>query len=411
MKRRHFLKGLATSPLLTSSLLTGGSLLANISSAYAASGKTLVVVFQRGGCDGLNVVVPYGEDEYYRLRPNIGISAPDSTADSAIDLDSFFGLHPSLSPFQEIYQQGDMAVLPAVHYTNGNRSHFSSQDHIESGAISSSNLSDGWLNRHLASLQQDAQLRAVSFGSLARSLQGSEPVTTTSSISSLSGNLGDNLVDKLSRLYQQPVSSKMQYRSLLQKHGNIALDNIKFLDSFADTTYTPENGAVYPDSSYGRQLKDVAQLIKAGVGLEVATVNNGGWDDHSDQGGAVGKQANRLAGFSAGIAALYHDLGADMDNVVILTITEFGRTAKQNASLGTDHGNASSSFVIGKQINGGIHGAWPGLMPEQLYDGRFLTHTTEFTNVFAEILDKHLGNPNGIPSVLPGINYLPVGFL
>lgn len=412
MKRRRFLQGLASSPLLTTKILTGSSLLATLSSAYAASGKTLVVVFQRGGCDGLNVVIPYGEDEYYNLRPDIGIAPPGSGPDAALYLDDFYGLHPTLPLFQEIFQRGDMAILPTVHYTNGNRSHFTSQDYIESGAAGGNRLIDGWLNRHLASLRQDAELRAISFGSLSHALQGAEAVTTTNRISSLSGNLDDMLINRLSKLYQQPVSPEVHNRLLLQKHGSLALDNLRLLDSFDAESYTPENGAVYPDSSYGQQLREVAQLIKASVGLEVATVNSGGWDHHSGQGGAQGTQANRLMDFSAGIAALYHDLGSVyMNNVVILTMTEFGRTAKQNASFGTDHGNASTSFIIGKQVNGGIYGAWPGLMPEQLYKGRYLSHTTEFTDIFAEILTKHLGDITGLPAVLPGTNYQPVGFL
>lgn len=413
MKRRTFLKYLGASPATAASIFGGGSYLSMLRNAYAANGKTLVVIFQRGGCDGLNTVIPYGEDEYYSLRPDISISAPSLNKNSAIDLDGFFGFHPSLSPFLEIYQQGDMAILPAVHYPNANRSHFSSQDFIESGTADT-RTSDGWLNRHLSSFNNNDRLRAVSFGDLAHSLRGNAKITTITDLSNMqaSGSTQESLINQLDAILGQQTSENQLNRELINNHGSTMLDNLRNLTSLEYDKYTPSNGATYPDNAYGQQLRQIAYLIKAGLGLEVGTVNHTDWDDHANQGGAEGQHANRLADFSTGITALYNDLGSQyMNDVVILTITEFGRTAKQNASKGTDHGNASSWFAIGGGVNGGIYGDWPGLKPEELYLGRYLEHNIDFRDVFAEIIMGHLGNQTSITTVIPDHQYQPVGFL
>ncbi|WP_431066616.1 DUF1501 domain-containing protein [Methylotuvimicrobium sp.] len=413
MKRRNFLKGLAAMPVFGRSALSAVGLLSSAGSAFANgfAGKTLVVIFQRGGCDGLNTVVPYGEDEYYRLRPDIAIARPGSGVGGALDLDGFFGLHPAMSAMHEIYQQGHLAVLPTVHYHDGNRSHFTSQDFIESGTPGTKRA-DGWLNRYLTSRSQEADMRAVSFGSLVHALKGSTPVAAIDSLDAPVSGLDNEVLSQLSGIYQQPVSSALKERLLLKQHGELALDNLLVLDQYRQQSYIPDNGAVYPETEYGRQLRDIARLVKARAGLEVAAVNIGGWDNHSGQGGAEGTQANRLSEFSNGIAALYKDLGAAyMNDVVIVTMTEFGRTAKQNASGGTDHGNASSWFVIGHQVNGGIYGEWPGLSSEQLYLGRYLTHSTDFTDIFGEIIVKHFNHASSLAGVLPGSHYQTVGFM
>ncbi len=413
MKRRNFLKGLAAMPVFGRSALSAGGLLSGAGSALANgfAGKTLVVIFQRGGCDGLNTVVPYGEDEYYRLRPDIAIARPGSGAGGALDLDGFFGLHPAMSAMHEIYQQGHLAVLPTVHYHDGNRSHFTSQDFIESGTPGTKRA-DGWLNRYLTSRSQEADLRAVSFGSLVHALKGSTPVAAIDSLDAPVSGLDNQVLSQLSGIYQQPVASAMKERLLLKQHGELALDNLLVLDQYRQQSYIPDNGAVYPETEYGRQLRDIARLVKARAGLEVAAVNIGGWDNHSGQGGAEGIQATRLSEFSNGIGALYRDLGAAyMNDVVIVTMTEFGRTAKQNASGGTDHGNASSWFVIGHQVNGGIYGEWPGLSSEQLYLGRYLAHSTDFTDIFGEIIVKHFNHASSLAGVLPGSHYQTVGIM
>jgi len=411
MKRRDFLRSMAVMPIIGRSSIMAGSILANMKNTFAANGKTLIVIFQRGGCDGLNTVIPYGEDEYYNLRPEIAISAPNNTQNSALDLNGFFGLHPAMTGLYDIFQQGDLAILPTVHYSNANRSHFSSQDYIESG-VPNNNLSNGWLNRYLSSSTMKSELAALSFGSLAHALQGVNPVITINGLSPLKDQLSHSQQNILQNIYSQQLNNTSPARSALHQHGKIALQSMFNLEAFSSSSYSPENEANYPDTLYGQQLKDIAQLIKAGIGLEVATVSNNDWDHHANQGGAQGIQANKLLDFSAGIKALYTDLGASyMSDVTILTISEFGRTAKQNASLGTDHGNASTWFVIGEQVNGGIYGDWPGLSPEQLYLERYLAHTINFTDVYAELLSKHLGAQTNLSSILPGTEYQPIGFL
>ncbi len=411
MKRRNFLRSMAIMPIIGRSCLAGGSMLANMKNAYASNGKTLIVIFQRGGCDGLNTVIPHGEDEYYNLRPDIAIPPPSSNPKSALDLDGFFGLHPALTGLYDIFQQGDLAVLPTVGYSNANRSHFSSQDYIESG-VPNQRLVSGWLNRYLSSAQSSNELRALSFSSLAHALQGINPVVTLNDLSIFSNQAISSQNDTLQNIFNQSVNNENPARFLSFKHGNLALKSIANLEGFSSSNYTVDNGAIYPNTLYGQQLKNIAQLIKSNIGLEVATVSNNGWDHHANQGGAQGDQATKLLNFSSGIEALYKDLGTEyMNNVTILTVSEFGRTAKQNASLGTDHGNASTWFVIGGQVNGGIYGNWPGLLPDQLYLERYLAHTTNFTDVYAELLIKHLGVTSGLPTILPGSQYQSIGFL
>ena len=413
MKRRDFLKRASIMPLVARSSLLGTAMLTNIKKAYAANGKSLIVIFQRGGCDGLNVTVPYGEDEYYNLRPDIAIPAPSASPDSALDLDGFFGLHPAATGLYDIYQKGDLAILPTVHYSNANRSHFSSQDFIESGMANQA-LPNGWLNRYLSSssTNNNNTIRALSFTELAHSLQGNTPVPTVSTLSTPNDQFNELQINTLQKILNQSVSNKNQAHTLIHKHGKLALKDLSNLETFTNITYTPENGATYPDTNYGQQLKNIAQLIKADIGLEVTTVSSNNWDTHANQGGVTGDQATKLTDFSDGINALYTDLGSVyMSDVTILTVTEFGRTAKQNASLGTDHGNASTWFVIGKQVNGGIYGTWPGLMPDQLYKGRYLEHTIEFTDIYADLIKNHLSAGENLPFILPGGQYQPIGIL
>lgn len=414
MNRRRFLKQLLAAPVAMSGLASS-QLLFNpllFKSAHAAepfNGKTLVVIFQRGGCDGLNVVVPYADPAYYQLRPTIAIAPPGSgQGGAAIDLDGFFGLHPSMAPFHSIFQNQHLAIMPSVHYPDASRSHFDSQQLIENGVPEM--MTDGWLNRHLGSQSQDSIIRAVSLGNeTAHALRGAAEVVSFNDVSEFS--LGENPnLDFLAQAYQQSVSEQQMNRWLLHQQGQIMFDNLEILQTLAEQTYTPANGAVYPDNSYGRQLEQVAQLIKSNVGLQVANIDIGGWDTHSNQGGAEGNQATRMASFASGIEALYRDLGAHMNNVVILTMTEFGRTAAENGSRGTDHGNASCWFAIGYGINGGIYGDWPGLSSGQLYQERYLQHNIQYSDVFAEVLSKHLLNQQ-LSYVLPDHQYSPIGLI
>ncbi len=367
--------------------------------------KTLLVLFQRGGCDGLNTIVPFGDDTYYNLRPTIGINAPNGNSDSAINLNGFFGLHPALASFVPIFGSGDLAILPATHYPNASRSHFDSQHFIESSAsIADRGMKDelhGWLNRHMATLNRNGQLRAISFGSsLAQSLRGDVDVSTFNNLNNfnlgLDENIGDSLISRLIQIYDQTPLPDTSNRKLTHKAGEVALNNLDVINGINGEPYIPANGAMYPSNGYGNQLKQVAQLIKANVGLEVCTISHGGYDTHGNQGGAEGNHANRLRDFSNGIAAIYQDLGSRMSDVMILTMSEFGRTAQENGSAGTDHGNASSWFLVGgnNSLNGGIYGDWPGLESSQLYNGRYLNMSVDYRNVIGEILSKFIGNPD-----------------
>ncbi len=421
MNRRNFIKS-----ALGTGLVTAGSCVFRspfLSSAHATplGLPTLVVIFQRGGCDGLNTVIPYADNNYYNLRPTIGIPGPNSAETfKAIDLDGFFGLHPSMSSLIPFFDNNNMAILPTVHYPSATRSHFSSQHVIESGYTLDNpgmDTLDGWLNRHLQLAPNSAlPLQGVGFGSnLAQSLRGTIPVQSFSSISSF--NLGlDNtnaqvLIDNVLPVYQEAASPQTAYRELVHRFGNTLFGNLDAVSHIDPESYQEENGAMYPNGNYGRQLKEAAQLIKdPNIGLEVVTIDTGGYDTHSAQGGAEpeGRLSRRLGDFSQGIAALMTDLGSKMDDVIILTQTEFGRTSKENGSRGTDHGHAASWFMFGNKVQGGIHlnGQWPGLASEELYQGRYLADTIDYRNIIGDILINHLGHsPASLASLLPGHNY------
>ena len=416
MKRRHFVRELATVASGAAAALYLDPFRPRLRIARAAGGRTLVAIFQRGGCDGLNTVVPFGDSAYYSLRPTLGVRPPQAgNPAAALNLNGFFGLHPSLGALLPVYQAGQLAVLPAVQYPNASQSHFDGQQLIESGATDLD--LDGWLNRHLVTLPATAQLRAAGFGTeLPHALRGQEIVSSFNNIADVDTGLppGEEaaILEDLTRVYAQDPAGDRSNRLLVQRYGRAMVNDLSVLNSVDPSTYVPENGATYPTGGLGRQLRQVAQLIKEDVGLEVAALSIGGWDTHADQGAGdvTGAQARRHAEFAGSIAAFHRDLGARMQDVVVLTMTEFGRTARENASRGTDHGHASAWFVVGGRVLGGVYGAWPGLATAQLLDGRYLRHSVDFRNVMGEVLVRHLGNTNLGP-ILPGHTYSPVGFL
>lgn len=412
MKRRNFLKGI-TAAAGAGMWLSGSPFSFKVKSALAAEGKTLVVVFQRGGCDGLNEVVPYADEHYYDLRPTIGIAPPDaSNPESALDLNGFFGLHPAMAAMMPIWQQNQLAVMPAVHYPNASRSHFTSQHYIESGQSESE--SDGWLNRHLQTQMMDAPFKAVGFGNdLAQSLRGTVDVSTLNSLSAFSMGVNSEdesfLLSRLQTAYGQEAGA-LSNQQLLHRFGRKMVNDLDVISAVRSIPYQPIDGVNYPSNGFGNQLKDTAQLIKAGVGLELATVSIGGWDTHANQRGGVTNagQGRSLKSFSDGLAAFYHDMADHLDDVVVLTMTEFGRTSRENGSQGTDHGNASSWFAFGGGIQGGVYGDWPGLAPDQLHNGRYLAMATDYRDIYSDILTNHLDN-NALSSVLPGHSGNPLG--
>ena len=367
----------------------------------AAKGRTLICLFQRGAADALNVVVPHGDASYYALRPRIAIPRPSTRlgdAQAAIDLDGFFGLHPALQPLKPLWDRGLLAPIHAVGSPSTTRSHFDAQDYMESGTPDVKSTPDGWLNRYLATkgtceeCATHGGVRPSPFQAVAmtdqtpRILEGAAPAVAMSSLDAFTVRAGGSSAEQIEALYRTGSSD------VVHASGSEMFEAVKMLRSANPQRYQPENGASYPRSQFGQRLREIAQLIKANVGMEIAFADVGGWDTHVNQGGATGQLAARLGDFSQSIAALVTDLGDRMENVVILTMSEFGRMARENGTGGTDHGHAGAMFAIGGSIKGGkVHGKWPGLAPEQLYEGRDLALTTDFRSVFSEVAGKHLG--------------------
>ena len=377
-----------------------------IRSAYAAEGgrrkKTLVVVFQRGACDGLNTVVPYGESAYRKLRPTIAIPAPrGGSRDAALDLDGHFGLHPALEPLLASFKDGSLAVVHAVGSPDATRSHFDAQDFMESGTPGRKSTEDGWMNRHLQCAPDAAAspFRAVSLTpTLPRSLAGRAPAVAMASIDrfGLRPAGGAAVARGFEDMYAGAV------RDVLHGTGQETFEAIEFLKKTDPGRYVPAAGASYPRGPYGESLKQIAQLVKADVGVELAFTEVGGWDHHAAEGGVQGQLAARLRELGHSLAAFQRDLGQRMQDVVLVTLTEFGRTVRENGNRGTDHGHASVSFVIGGGVRGGrVHGRWPGLTPDRLYEGRDLAITTDFRDLLGELLARHLG-ARDLGPVFPG---------
>jgi uncharacterized protein (DUF1501 family) len=388
--RRAFLRGAAIS------VFGAGALPAWLGRAAAAnrSGKVLVVVFQRGAADGLNMVVPFGDSRYFQLRPSLAIPAPSrANADSAVDLDGFFGLHPSLGPLAPLYRDRHLAIVEAAGSPDPTRSHFDAQDFMESGTPGRKATEDGWLNRVLRPEVGASPVRAVSLtGILPRSLRGAQPAVAISDMKDF--RVRENQAsDEFRTMYAASADT------LLHGAAQETFEAVKLVESLASQPYTPGGGASYPRGRLGADLRQIAQLIKADVGLEVAFADIGGWDHHTNE---TPQLANRLREFSSALAAFACDLGDRLANVVLVTMSEFGRTARENGGRGTDHGHANVMFVLGGPVRGGrIAGKWPGLAAEQLYEGRDLALTTDFRVVLSELVAKHLGHPDP-GQVFPG---------
>ena len=362
--------------------------------------KILVAIFQRGAVDGLNMVVPFGEERYYQLRPSIAIPKPDGGANSAVDLDGFFGLHPSLAPLKPIFDAQHLAIVDAVGSPDPTRSHFDAQDYMESGTPGFKGTADGWMNRALLKATGPVSpVRAVSLGSnLPRSMRGRNDAVAMNSLNDF--QVRDA---KSSATFESMYDNSLD--TVLHGTGKETFSAVKIMQSIQKQTYTPANGSKYPNGRFGQSLQQIARLIKGDVGLEVAFADIGGWDTHVNEVGqqpALGQLANNLTDFGQSLAAFYQDLGDRMEDVTVATMSEFGRTARENGNRGTDHGHANVMFVMGGGVRGGkVYGDWPGLADEQLYEGRDLNLTTDFRDVLGELVAKHLGNPN-LKAVFPG---------
>jgi uncharacterized protein (DUF1501 family) len=373
------------------------SFLARTAAATAARQKLLITIFQRGAVDGLNMVVPYGERAYYRSRPSIAVPRPGG-ADAALDLDGFFAFHPRLAPLKPLYDRNALAVIHACGSPDPTRSHFDAQDYMESGTPGVKSTDDGWLNRTLSATRDaSSPLRAVALlPTLPRALQGGASALAIGQIAQFGLRYRRGTTSVGTSFEEQYASAADQ---VLQAPGREAFDAIKLMKQADPSQYRAASGAEYPRSAFGQALRQVAQLAKSHVGLEIAFAETGNWDHHVNEGSTQGLLAARLDDFARGIGALVTDLGEQMRDTVILTMSEFGRTLAENGSRGTDHGHGNAMMAIGAGVKGGrVYGKWPGLERDQLFESRDLQVTTDFRDVFAEVVTTHLGvgDPSGI---------------
>ena len=356
-------------------------------------GDTLVVVFLRGAADVLNMVVPYGEDAYYQLRPSLGIARPDDSKkkkeERAVDLDGFFGLHPNMQPLLDAWQSEQLAIIHACGAPDESRSHFKAMELMERGVDDERGPASGWIGRHLATLNtgNSSPLRAVGMGTRPqKSLTGSVPVSALRSIADF--HLGGDQ----RALQQMRMALSTVYQNDVMGQDTLSIMNT--LQTLDPLTYAASRDAKYPDTEFGLALKQTAMLIKAQVGLEVSAIDLGGWDTHFAQGSSTGLMPNLMKDLAEGLAAFHADMFDYQNQLTTVTMSEFGRRASENGSLGTDHGHGSMMMVLGGNVDGGkVHGEWPGMEEGQLIGPGDLAVTTDYRDVLSEILTKRLNNP------------------
>lgn len=386
--------------------------------APVARGKTLVLIFLRGGADGLNLIVPHGDRHYYRLRRELAIAAPgtDAADRCAIDLDGTFGLHPRLAPLAGLFEKGIAVAAHAVGHEGNTRSHFEEQDVWETGRTRDTLGADGWVNRHLVTSTGHGPVRAVAIGDrLPRILRGEAPAFAIRGLDDLAlpDPGGDDLAAALAEAYGADDDETATGR-LLSQTGRTTLEGIRRLASLSG----PGGGGrvAYPGTEIGRRLEQAARLIRGAVGVEVIEIDADGWDTHTEQGWGPDGPFGDLAGdLAAALAAFAADLEDRLDDVLVATLSDFGRTAAQNGNVGTDHGwgnclLALGGPVAGRPSSGPVVADWPGLAPDQLRDGRDLAHTVDFRDVLAELVRGHLGNSN-LGRILPDHRPRPVGLI
>lgn len=371
----------------------------------APRGDVLVCVFLRGAADALNMVVPHGEDEYYRARPALGIPRPDDARAPrelrTRDLDGFFGLHPALAPLLPIWNDRRLACVHACGSPDESRSHFQAMELMERGIGNLTGPASGWIGRHLQSLDtgNNSPLRAVGIGErVPHALYGTVPATALRSIADFHLGGDQRAVERaqasLARLYAGD--------DVLGPSGQNTLDVLGTLAALNTAGYRPAHDARYAATEFGQGLLQVAMLIKADVGLEVACLDHGGWDTHVLQGAAEGQMAGLLADLASGLAALYADLHDHLDRLLVVVMSEFGRRVQENGGLGTDHGHASAMLLWGGGVAGGrVYGSWPGLAPEQRVGPGDLAVTTDYRDVLGELVAARLGNQR-LDVVFPG---------
>jgi uncharacterized protein (DUF1501 family) len=369
--------------------------------AFAAGGtarnKRLVVLFQRGAADGLNLVVPHGDALYYRLRPSIAIPPG-----AVLDLNGYFGLHPALAPLKPLWDARRLAIVHAAGSPDSTRSHFDAQDYMESGTPGVKSTEDGWLNRALGTWEaapRPSPFRAVSLGAnLPRALAGSRPAIAVKDVREfgVDGGGGGPAGATFESMYASTADA------VLHGTGQETFAAVKMLKAADPARYAPAPGAVYPRGPFAQSLRQLAQLMKADLGVETAFADIGGWDHHNNEGSVQGRLANVAGDFARSLAAFWTDLGDIAADTVIVTMSEFGRTVRENGTRGTDHGHANVMFVLGGPVRGGqLLGRWPGLDDRHLYEGRDLEVTTDFRAVLGEALTRHMGCRD-LAAVFPG---------
>ena len=374
--------------------------------AYPPTRPVLVCLFQRGAVDGLSMIVPHGDRVYYEERPRIAIAERD-----VVDLDGYFGLHPRLATLKTLWDNKSLAVIHAVGSPDATRSHFDAQDYMESGTPGRKATADGWLNRYCEHDREHLRtpFRAVAFGPrLPRILAGSAPSLAIEDLQAFGvrgpGPARDRLTAAFEELYAGAATG------LLATSSQEAFDAVQLLKRVNPGRYQPASGAAYPRGRLGAAMRQIAQLIKANVGLQVAFADVSGWDTHVNQGASDGQLAARLTDLGLALAAFATDLGEGMRDVVVLTLSEFGRTIRENGSLGTDHGHATAMLVLGGPVNGGtVLGRWPGLDPADRFEGRDVAVTTDFRDLFGEILTRHM-RATDLSAIFPGFTRDPARF-
>jgi len=386
--RRRFLR---TSALTAGVLGTAPGWLLRAAAQGSSNRRILVVIFQRGAADGLNVVAPFFEPRYYQLRPSVNVARPAATPNSSIDLDGRFALHPSLQPLKPLWDSGQLAIVHATGSPDSSRSHFDAQEFMECGTPGVKR-EDGWLNRALpASSSNGSPMRAIALGTkMPRTLKGERSALAVNDLSKF--QFGDAATSGiLERLYGQSADAG------LKKQGTGIFEAARAIEAIRQQPSAPPAGGQYL-GEFGRRLQQVARLIKANVGVEVAFVDMDGWDHHANE---MGQLTNMLREFGTSLAAFSRDLGDKMADTAIVTMSEFGRTAAENGNGGTDHGHGSVMMVLGGPVRGGaMYGTWPGLEPEQLFEQRDLAVTTDFRDVLGELVREHLGQKTDL--VFPG---------
>ncbi|HLK64685.1 MAG TPA: DUF1501 domain-containing protein [Bryobacteraceae bacterium] len=399
MTRRWFLRG---SAVVMAGIGAAPSWLARAAEGARGKRKILVAIFQRGAADSLNVVIPFSEKRYYELRPNIGIPGPGGqrgdtagpNGPNAIDLDGQFGLHPQLEPLKALWDKKQLAIVEATGSPDPTRSHFDAQDYMESGTPGKT-AGDGWLNRALPPVgPQTSPLRAIAMGSqLPRTLRGDRPAIAVNDMQTFQVGSEDT-----ASILETMYSNSPDLR--LEKTGKDAFAAMKMIKQITQGPYNPGGNAQYfQGGELGRNLQQVARLIKADVGVEAAFAEVGGWDHHGNEPAQL---TNLLRQFGLALSAFAQDMGDRMEDIVLVTMSEFGRTAQENGDNGTDHGHGGLMMVLGGPVRGGkVYGRWPGLAHEQLYEGRDLAVTTDFRAVLGELVTGHLAQSD-IGQVFPG---------